>query len=137
MKPTPKRSRSKIENEENAQMTKVNGKKESPPVVENVKEEAVVKEEAPPAVEYVEEEAVVKEEAPPAIESVKEEAAPPAVVKDEEEEQPRSQQGRKVKEEEDSDEEVGENTLMMESGIISAEALKVLFLPQSPLPLLK
>ena len=136
MKPTPKRSRSKIENEENAQMTKVNGKKESPPVVENVKEEAVVKEEAPPAVEYVEEEAVVKEE----VESVKEEAAPPAVVKDEEEEQPRSQQGRKVKEEEDSDEEVGENTLMMESGIISAEALKVLFcifLPQSPLPLLK
>ena len=132
MKPTPKRSRSKIENEENAQMTKVNGKKESPPVVENVKEEAVVKEEAPPAVEYVEEEAVVKEE----VESVKEEAAPPAVVKDEEE-QPRSQQGRKVKEEEDSDEEVGENTLMMESGIISAEALKVLFLPQSPLPLLK
>ena len=55
------------------------------------------------------------------------EVAPPADVKDEDEEKPRSHQGRKVKDEDDSDDqEVEENTLMMESGIISAEALKVL-----------
>ena len=110
MKPIPKRSRSKVENAENLEMTEENGKKESPPAVENVKEEAVV-----------------KEEAPPAVENIKEESAPPADVKDDEE-KPRSQQGRKVKEEDDSDDqEVEENTLMMESGIISAEALKVYF----------
>ena len=111
MKPIPKRSRSKVENAENLEMTEENGKKESSPAVENVKEEAVV-----------------KEEAPPAVENIKEESAPPADVKDEDEDKPRSQQGRKVKEEDDSDDqEVEENTLMMESGIISAEALKVYF----------